>query len=65
MVHVSYQGKKHLLQLREPLTVRQLLEQLKINPETVLVGLRGKIIPETALVADGDELDVIRTISGG
>lgn len=64
-VTATYQGKKHVIELKERSTVRQLLETMKINPETVLVGRKKEIIPETTLLADKDSVELIRVISGG
>ena len=64
-VFVSYKGKKEIVQLKEKSSVRQLLEKMEINPETVLVGRKGEIIPETEQIRDKDRIELIRTVSGG
>jgi len=46
-------------------TVFDALDVIKINPETVLVKRRDKLIPHDASLKDGDSLELITVISGG
>ncbi len=52
---ISFSGK----------TVRDILAQLKINPETVLVVRANEVITEDERLADKDKLDILSVISGG
>jgi len=63
-ITVTYQGKKYAI-TRAAAVISDILFELKINPETVLIGKNGTIVPETSLVKAGDTLDIVRTISGG
>ncbi len=45
--------------------VKQLLELLKINPETVLVVRNNEVITETEKLNHRDHVDLISVISGG
>lgn len=46
-------------------TVAELLKFLGLNPEEVLVKVNGKLAPNGAKIADGDEVKVMRVIFGG
>lgn len=43
----------------------QLLQFLKINPETVIVTRNNEVILETELLQDNDVLELLSVISGG
>jgi len=47
------------------MTVRRLLEKLNIVPEGVVVAVNGELVTADTTVRVGDEVDVIRAISGG
>lgn len=64
-ISTRYQGKTQVISLDDGATARDLLDAMKINPETVLVGRAGEIILEAALLKDKDEIELIRVISGG
>ncbi|MBS3140095.1 MoaD/ThiS family protein [Candidatus Woesearchaeota archaeon] len=46
-------------------TVKDLLIQIKINPETVIVVRNEEVIAESELLQDKDHLDLLSVISGG
>ena len=46
-------------------TVRELLEQLKINPETVLVVRENQVITESEILQHKNHLEILSVISGG
>lgn len=46
-------------------TVRELLRQQGINPETVIVARNSEITHENAVLVQGDRLDLVRVMSGG
>ena len=46
-------------------TVGELLEELNINPETVVVSADGQIVPEQEELKEGMEVRTIRVVSGG
>jgi len=47
------------------MTVRQLLETLAIVPEGVVVAVNGELVTTDNTVRPGDEVEIIRAISGG
>ncbi len=60
---VVLNGKK--LGLKDRSIVSDALAAAKINPETVLVKRKGGLIPQDAVLAEGDSLETIKVISGG
>ncbi|MBI2664799.1 MoaD/ThiS family protein [Candidatus Woesearchaeota archaeon] len=46
-------------------TVSQLLEKLKVNPETVIVAKNNELVTEDELLEDSDEIKLLSVISGG
>lgn len=46
-------------------TVRAILDELQVNPDTVLVIRAGQLITREARVREEDELEVRPVISGG
>lgn len=46
-------------------TVSQLLQQLKINSETVIVAKNNELVTEDETLADSDEVKLLSVISGG
>ena len=45
--------------------IREVLDELGVNPDTVLVIRDGELVTRHELVAEGDELEVRPVISGG
>jgi sulfur carrier protein len=45
--------------------IRDLLEELGINPLEVLVARNGRIVPEEDLAGEEDEIRLIRVVHGG
>ncbi len=43
----------------------QLLEQLKINSQTILVVKKGIVLTEDEELCENDELEILSVISGG
>ncbi len=56
-------GKR--LEVRENAKVLDVLEKLEINPETVLVKKGKGIVTEDETLRSGDEIEIIRVVSGG
>ncbi|HIG97399.1 MAG TPA: MoaD/ThiS family protein [Candidatus Aenigmarchaeota archaeon] len=46
-------------------TVKDALNSAKINPETVLVKRKGRLIAQDETLKDNDVLELIAVISGG
>ncbi len=49
----------------EKTSVKDLLEQLKINPLVAIVMRKGEIILESDIVTNNDEIKIINVIHGG
>ncbi len=51
------------------LTVGELVEQLALNPKTVVAQRNGEIVPRELFhevrLADGDEVEIVRFVGGG
>ena len=52
---INFQGK----------TVRELLKQIQINPETFLVIRNNEVLTEEEELKDKDKLELLSVISGG
>ncbi|MBS3133362.1 MoaD/ThiS family protein [Candidatus Woesearchaeota archaeon] len=46
-------------------TVSQLLQKLKVNPETVIVAKNNQFVTENEKLADKDDVKLLSVISGG
>jgi sulfur carrier protein ThiS len=46
-------------------TVRELLDRIAVNPETVMVTKNGSVVPEDAAIEDSDSIEVLPVVSGG
>ncbi|PIZ51449.1 hypothetical protein COY27_03600 [Candidatus Woesearchaeota archaeon CG_4_10_14_0_2_um_filter_33_13] len=46
-------------------TVKDLLEQLKINPETVILTRNNEVLTEDDVLNDKDSLEILNVVSGG
>lgn len=53
---IEIEGKK---------SVKKVLQQLDINPETVLVVRDGELLTQDTILEENDEIEVISVISGG
>ena len=64
---ISLNGQPYVL--AAPLTVAELLEQLKIDPRRVAVELNLEVLKrgafETAAIKEGDEVEVVNFVGGG
>ncbi len=60
---VKFGDKTHTFE--RDLKVRDLLKELKLNPEEVIVIRNGEVVTEDEVVRVGDEIEIVRVISGG
>ena len=59
------QRREELFDVDQGLTVAEFLDDRGIERQEVLVSRDGKIIAESAVLEDGDELNVFDVIAGG
>lgn len=52
-------------EFRKAMTVRRLLDRLNIVSEGVVVSVNGELVTTDTRVEVGDEVEIIRAISGG
>ena len=57
--------KREVIELRGPRTVASILEELRINPETVIVIKGDRLLTGDAWVEEEDEIEIRPAISGG
>jgi sulfur carrier protein len=57
--------QKEVKELAGPLTVAEILAELKIDPDGVIVARGSELLTPDARVEDDDEVEIIRAISGG
>ena len=46
-------------------TVRHIIQQANLNPESILAVRNGKLVNEATLTADGDTIKLVTVVSGG
>ncbi len=63
MITVVYRDKTW--QAKPGSTVRHLIEQAGLNPESILAVRNGKLINEATLTEDGDTIKLVAVVSGG
>lgn len=67
-VNLTINGKDHY-DLPDPLSVFQLLAHFELPEKKIAVELNREIVPkstfETAMLSDGDKLEIIHFIGGG
>ena len=63
MVQITYRDKTW--EVKAGSTVRHVIEQAGLNPESVLAVRNGKLINEATLTDDGDTIKLVSVVSGG
>ena len=63
MIQVTYRDK--LWEVPGPITVRELIQKVSLNPATVIAVRKGKLVLDSELLGDEDEIQLIAIISGG
>ena len=67
-MEITINGEKRA-DFASPLTVAELLEQLRINPKSIIVELNLEIVAKNRMnettVQDGDTIEIIRLVGGG
>ncbi len=63
MVVVRYRGKQY--EVKAGMTARDAILKLGLDPEAVLVLRNGKLVDDSAILQDGDEVTIVAVVSGG
>jgi sulfur carrier protein len=63
MIKLKY--RKQEWELEGKFTVRQAVEKVGLNPETVLAVRDGELVTEDTRLQDGDKVRLVAVISGG
>jgi sulfur carrier protein len=63
MIKLKY--RKQEWELEGKFTVRQAIERVGLNPESVLAVRNGELVTEDVRLEDGDEIRLVAVISGG
>jgi sulfur carrier protein ThiS len=63
MIKVTYRDQHW--EVRGNLTVRELIQQVGLDPATVIAARDGKLVFDKELLGEDDEIKLIAVISGG
>ncbi len=63
MIKVTYRDKKW--EVSGGKTVRDVIQEVGLNPATVLAVRHGKLVLDSEILGEDDELKLIAVISGG
>jgi sulfur carrier protein ThiS len=63
MVTVVYRDKTW--EVKPGSTVRHIIQQADLNPESILAVRNGKLVNEATLTQDGDTIKLVTVVSGG
>ncbi|MBR9706900.1 MAG: MoaD/ThiS family protein [Candidatus Diapherotrites archaeon] len=64
-VKAKYKRETKNFELKNKASVKELLKEMKVNPETVLVIRKNTVLPEDELLKDKDEVELLLVVSGG
>jgi thiamine biosynthesis protein ThiS len=62
-IYIQKTGKN--IELKFSGAVLKLLNQLKINPETVIVTSNDILVTEEEKINDSDKIEILQVVSGG
>lgn len=63
MVVIRYRGKEY--EVKAGMTARDAILKLGLDPEAVLVLRNGKLVDDSVILEDGDEVTLVAVVSGG
>ncbi len=63
MIKVTYRNQEWELPGKQ--TVREVIEAVELNPATVLAVRNGKLVLDSEVLPEDDEIKLIAVISGG
>lgn len=52
-------------QLKENFTIKDLLDELDLSPQTIVAKQNGELTIEDSVINDGDEIHLVQIIYGG
>jgi len=64
-IKIKVEGKTSEIELNDKKDIEDLLKTLRINTETIVVKLNGKIVSEKEELKDGDFIELIKFVSSG
>jgi thiamine biosynthesis protein ThiS len=64
-VNIISENKEKEINIKESSLVKDLLEELKINPVTVIVARNNEVISENEKLSKQDKIKILPVISGG
>ena len=64
-IRVHYEGEEYVVEAKSNSRILDILNNMGVNPETVIVSKNDSFVPETETVTASDKIDVFRVISGG
>ena len=59
----EFEGKK--VEIERPIKVKELLKKLSLSGESHLVVVNGNLLTEDDIVRNGDNVRIIKVVSGG
>lgn len=62
---VDDQKKKTNLEIKSKMEIKEFLEKIGENRESVIVKVNGKVKTEFDSISEGDEIELIKITSGG
>jgi thiamine biosynthesis protein ThiS len=63
--HAASEKVAHSLDATDGLTVREVLQSIGLSLQACIVAVNGVVVPVDEEVHDGDELCLVRAMSGG
>ncbi|HLD75955.1 MAG TPA: MoaD/ThiS family protein [Candidatus Norongarragalinales archaeon] len=64
-ISVFRDGKKLTGDFSRAKTIEQIVQQLSLNPETLVVKKNGKLVHPKSDLSDGDDVELVGIIYGG
>lgn len=62
---LKYKDVDEVKELKENYTIRNLLDDLGLSPQTVVAKQNGDLTIEESVINDGDEINIVQIIYGG
>lgn len=63
MVQVVFRDRRW--QVKPGSTIRHIIEEADLNPESILALRDGKLVNDATLTEDGDTIKLVTVVSGG